>query len=313
MTPNHSPFIEFDRTSWSQFRKDTPLTLTQIELNNLKGHDNPVSLHEIEEVYLPLSRLLHMYVEAKQELYNVTSNFLGHPEPNVPFVIAISGSVAVGKSTTSRILQALLSNWPSHPKVEIVTTDNFLYPTKELLDRGLMERKGFPESYDLKALLRFIQEVKSGTGDLLVPVYSHEIYDIIPGKTIRIDCPDILIIEGLNVLQVGPPSDSGKVPRIYISDYFDFSIHVDANIDLVKKWFLARFLSFKENAKSNEELFMHQFSVMSDDEAVTMAEYFWHQINEVNFVENIEPFKQRAKCILHKTEGHVISKILLRK
>ncbi len=309
---NNSPFIEFDRTSWSKYRKGTPLTLTQEELLELQSYENPISQSEIEDVYLPLSRLLHMYVDAKQELYKVTSNFLGHPEPNVPFVIGISGSVAVGKSTTSRVLQSLLSHWPSHPQVVIVSTDNFLYSTAELVERGLMEKKGFPESYNLKALLNFMQDVKSGKPALNVPVYSHEIYDIVPGKHVEVDQPDIIIVEGLNVLQVGATSE-GKVPRIYISDYFDFSIHVDADIELVKKWFIARFLKFRIKAKTDPSLFMHQFSDIPEDQAIGMAEYFWHHINEVNYFENIEPFKNRATCILNKAEDHLIDKIFLRK
>lgn len=313
MSAHNTPFIEFDRAAWSKYRKDTPLTLSQKEIDELHGYENAVSLSEIEEVYLPLSRLLHMYVDAKQDLYNVTSKFLGHPEPNVPFVIGVSGSVAVGKSTTSRVLKALLSDWPSHPKVVIVSTDNFLYSTAELTERGLMERKGFPESYNVKALLQFMQDIKSGLPNLSVPVYSHELYDIIPDERIVVDKPDIIIVEGLNVLQVGAVSESGKVPRIYISDYFDFSIFVDADIELVKKWYIDRFQGLRELAKGDPKLFMHQFSHISKEEGLAIAEYFWHQINEVNFFENIEPFKQRATCILYKTQGHLISKILLRK
>ena len=308
----NTPFIEFDRETWSKYRKDTPLTLSKKELIELQGYDSPVSISEVEEVYLPLSRLLRMYFDARQELTSVSSKFLGNPEPKVPFVIGISGSVAVGKSTTSRTLQSLLSHWPNNPKVVIVTTDNFLYSTKELVKRNLMEKKGFPESYDLKALLQFMRDVKSGESDLRVPVYSHEIYDILPGEEIIVDNPDVLIVEGLNVLQVGAPTE-GKIPRIYISDYFDFSIHVDADIKIIKKWFISRFLNFRKEAKDNPELFMNQFSKIPQNEAVEMAEYFWHKINEVNYYENIEPFKQRARCILHKSEDHAISKILLRK
>lgn len=312
MATSNSPFLEFDRVSWSKYRADMKLTLTQEDIRELEGQDNPISLSEVEEVYLPLARLLQMYVEARQTLFSVTSNFLGHPEPSVPFVIGISGSVAVGKSTTSRVLESLLTRWPSHPKVVIVSTDNFLNSSAELVKRGLMERKGFPESYNLKALLQFMQDVKSGKRGLKVPLYSHEIYDIVPNQQVVVDRPDILIVEGLNVLQVGASSE-GKVPRVYISDYFDFSIYVDADLKIVKKWFISRFLNFRIRAKDNPNLFMHQFSSMPEDDAIGMAEYFWHNINEVNYLENIEPFKQRAQCILFKTEDHAVSKIYLRK
>lgn len=312
MTSNTSPFIEFNRQTWSEYRQDTPLTLTEQDVDKLRGTNDPVSLQEVAEIFLPMSRLLNMYVEARQELYNVTSNFLGHPEPSVPYIIGVSGSVAVGKSTASRVLQALLSRWPSHPKVVIVTTDGFLYSNAQLAEQQMMDKKGFPESFNLRALLEFLHDVKSGKPGVKIPAYSHEIYDIVPNKFITIDKPDIIIVEGLNVLQVGPRSE-GRVPRVYVSDFFDFSIYVDAQIDVIKQWYMTRFFNFRERAKNNPDLFMHQFSMMSDDDATQMASHFWHEINEANYHANIAPFKDRARCILHKASDHSIDKILLRK
>lgn len=312
MNNEYTPFIEFDRRAWSKYRQDTPLTLTEDDLSKLRGYNDPVSLTEVEEVYLPLSRLLNMYVEASQTLYDVSSKFLGHPEPSVPYIIGVSGSVAVGKSTTSRILQALLSRWPTHPKVTIVTTDGFLFSNEELIKRGLMEKKGFPESFNLRALLQFMHDVKSGKPGVQVPVYSHEIYDIVPDKYIAISNPDIIIVEGLNVLQVGP-SKEGKISSTFISDYFDFSIYVDADIDVVKQWYLDRFLNFREKAKNDSTLFMHQFAKMSDEQALELAAHYWHDINEANYFANVEPFKNRARCILQKSKHHSVQKILLRK
>lgn len=307
-----SPFIEFSRDAWREYRQDTPLTLTEADLDKLRGYNDPVSLTEVEEIYLPLSRLLNMYVEAHQGLYAVTSEFLGHPEPSVPYIIGVSGSVAVGKSTTSRILQALLSRWPSHPNVALVTTDGFLYPNAELEQRGLMQRKGFPESFNIRALLDFLYDVKSGKENVKAPIYSHEIYDIVPDKFLSMNKPDVVIVEGLNVLQVGTAKE-GKIPSVFVSDFFDFSLYVDADINVVKKWFLDRFFNFKEAAKTNPDLFMHQFAMMPDDQAAQLANYFWHEINEANYIENIEPYKHRARCLLQKAQDHCVQTIRLRK
>jgi type I pantothenate kinase len=307
---SHSPFTEFNRKTWGAFRRDTPLVITESETDKLQGFDNPISFKEVEEIYLPLSKLINMHVEAMQNLHNATSKFLDINEPKTPFILGVSGAVAVGKSTTSRILQALLSGWPTHKNVALISTDNFLFSNEELGKRNLMEKKGFPESYDLKALLKFVQDIKSGKSSIEIPVYSHEFYDILPNEKILVENPNILILEGLNVLQVAPVAE--KRPKIFISDYFDFSIYVDADIKVAKKWFLKRFLDFKEKAKDKPELFMHQFSEIPEEQAVTMAEYFWHSINELNYFENIEPFKQRAKCILFKDGNHSVSKIFLR-
>lgn len=312
MTKQYSPYLEFDRSTWCQFRQDTPLTLTEDDLDRLRGHNDPVSISEVKEIYLPLSRLLSMYVEATQGLYEATSKFLGHPEPRVPYIIGVAGSVAVGKSTTSRILQALLSRWPSHPKVSLVTTDGFLYPNKELERRGLMERKGFPESFDVYALLQCLNEIKSGKAGVTVPVYSHAHYDILPDEKIILDKPDIVIVEGLNVLQV-PSTRAGQIPNIFVSDFFDFSIYVDADINIIEKWYLERFMNFRKTAENKPELFMNRFAKISETAAMKIAENYWHNINAANYRENVEPYKQRAHLVLQKGENHCVETILLRK
>lgn len=307
-----SPYLEFDRATWSGFRANTPLTLHEEELLRLKGQNEPVSLREVEEIYLPLSRLLNLYVAATQDLYQVTTRFLGHPEPNVPYIIAISGSVAVGKSTTSRILQALLSRWPNHPRVVLVTTDGYLYPNVVLEQRGLLDKKGFPESYDLAALVAFLADVKAGKPQLTVPVYSHHHYDIVPGAFQTIDRPDIVIIEGLNVLQL-PTQQRAKQPHWFVADFFDFTIYVDADTEVIRHWYLERFMTFRHLARRDSKAFFHRFAQWSDQQAWQFANTIWTTINERNLRENIIPFKHRARLILEKGQDHVVQRVLLRK
>lgn len=308
----YSPYIVFPRESWREFRKDTPLTLTQTELNKLHGQIEEVSLEEVSDIYLPLSRLLNLYVATTQELYRVTGKFLGNPEPKVPYIIAVAGSVAVGKSTTSRILQALLSRWPHHPRVELITTDGFLYPNAVLEERGLINRKGFPESYDLRQLIDFLFDLKSGKPNLRVPLYSHHHYDILPDQYQSINQPDIVIVEGLNVLQVGS-FKSEQQACVFVSDFFDFTIYVDAKTEIIKQWFLQRFMLFREKAKTKTEDFFYQFAKMNEKEALAFAEAIWQDINAANLYENILPFKERAKLILEKAVDHSIQNVYLRK
>lgn len=307
-----SPFIEFSRHTWRKLRKDVPMTLNEDDVYQLQGQIEKLSTQEVEEIYLPLSRLLNLYVEATRTLFEATSLFLGHPKPKVPYIIGVSGSVAVGKSTTSRILKALLSHWSEHRNVDIVTTDGFLYPNRLLEQKGLMNRKGFPESYDLKRLIGFLADLKSGNQHLKVPVYSHRTYDILPNQFQNVNQPHIVIIEGLNVLQIGN-SRTQNSAQIFVSDFFDFSIYVDANTEIIKKWFLDRFLLFRKKAKNDADAFFHQFSKWSKVKALDFANHVWTEINQRNLNENILPFKQRARLILHKNEDHTVNKIYLRK
>jgi type I pantothenate kinase len=308
----YSPYIVFPRESWREFRKDTPLTLTQAELGKLHGQLQAVSLEEVSDIYLPLSRLLNLYVAATQELYRVTGKFLGNPEPKVPYIIGVAGSVAVGKSTTSRILQALLSRWPHHPRVELITTDGFLFPNAVLEERGLLNRKGFPESYDLRQLIDFLFDLKSGKPNLRVPLYSHHHYDILSDQYQLINQPDIVIVEGLNVLQVASFKPEQQT-RVFVSDFFDFTIYVDAKIEIIRQWFMQRFMLFREKAKTTTEDFFYQFTKMSEKEAMAFAEQIWQDINAANLCENILPFKERAKLILEKAADHSIQNVYLRK
>lgn len=312
MSKNDSPYLEFPRSTWSQFRKDTPLTLSEDDLLQLKGQNEPVSLIEVEEIYLPLSRLLNLYVSATQELYKVTTRFLGHPEPKVPYIIGIGGSVAVGKSTTSRILRALLSRWPHHPHVALVTTDGYLYPNEQLEQRRLMNRKGFPKSYDVRRLIEFLSDVKAGKPALKVPVYSHHHYDILPSEYQIIDQPDIVIVEGLNVLQAAAVKTS-RQPQVFVSDFFDFSIYVDAPTDIIKQWYISRFMAFREKAHNDPDAFFSQFSRMDNEQALAFSNNIWKEINEKNLIENILPFKLRARLILEKAADHSVQKVYLRK
>ncbi|MFI0465958.1 type I pantothenate kinase [Saccharopolyspora sp. 5N102] len=302
-----SPYVELHRAQWRELRDSLPLPLSEDELVALRGLGEPVDLAEVADVYLPLSRLISLQVAARQRLHETTTTFLGE-ETNgtkVPFVIGIAGSVAVGKSTTARILRTLLARWPDHPRVDLVTTDGFLYPKAELVRRGLMHRKGFPESYDRRALLRFVTEVKSGAPEVTAPVYSHVAYDILPGERNVVRKPDILIIEGLNVLQPGP--------SLAVSDLFDFSIYVDAHTDHIARWYTDRFLALRGTAFANPDSHFHHFSELSDEEARAEAEHLWRTINEPNLVENILPTRPRATLVLRKDIDHSINRVRLRK
>ena len=306
-----SPHIEFSRREWARLRGATPLTLSQADLDALRSADEHVSMDEVMEVYLPLSRLLNLYVAATQQLFRVTDTFLGSPAAKVPYVIAVAGSVAGGKSTTSRILQALLARWPDHPTVDLVTTDGFLYPNAVLEERGIMHRKGFPESYDVRRLVRFLAELKSGAAEVRAPVYSHLVYDIVAGEELVIRRPDILIIEGLNVLQTG---GGERTARVFVSDFFDFSIYIDAREDDLETWYLQRFQRLRETAFRDPTSFFHQYAVgMSEEEAMEFGHQVWMTINAVNLRENIEPTRERARLILGKGKDHRVERVWLRK
>lgn len=307
-----SPYRYFTASEWGKLRKDTPLPLTESELEELKGFGERVSLEEVSEVYLPLSRLLNLYVLKMQELYRVTSDFLGHAQAKVPYIIGIAGSVAVGKSTSARILRTLLARWPNHPKVDLLTTDGFLFPNRVLEERGLMKRKGFPESFDARRLIQFLSDVKAGSRSVTAPVYSHFAYDILPGEVVTVDQPDILIVEGLNVLQPARPAE-GEDPQPFVSDFFDFSIYLDADEDVIRRWYIERFLSLRSTSFRDPDAYFHRFAALSDEEAVATADDIWRSINLVNLQKNILPTRHRAEAILRKGEDHRISDVALRK
>jgi len=306
-----SPYIAFERDTWAALRAGTPLTLSDDDLKELQGVNERISLNEVVEVYLPLSRLLNLHVAASQELFRATGTFLGHLANKVPFVIGIVGSVAVGKSTTARILQALLRRWPNTPKVDLVTTDGFLYPNAVLEEKGLMERKGFPESFDREALIQFLHKVKAGVPDVTAPVYSHLTYDIVPGRTVDVERPDILIIEGLNLLQTG--TVPGKKARIFVSDFIDFSIYVDAQVSSLKHWYVNRFLTLRDTAFRRPESYFRRYAGLSNEDAVATASDIWDRINGRNLDENIRPTRTRADLILQKAEDHAVNKVFLKK
>lgn len=301
-----SPYISFSRSEWAGLRASTPLTLTEADVEELRGINVALSVTEVEEVYLPLSRLLNLFVRASHQLFSVTDTFLGKPTTPVPYVIAVAGSVAVGKSTTARVLQALLSRWPDHPRVDLVTTDGFLLPNSVLEDRRLMERKGFPESYDRRRLLRFVAELKSGALEVAAPVYSHQAYDIMAGEERVVRRPDILILEGLNVLQ-------GGTTGTFVSDYFDFSIYVDADPADIERWYVDRFLTLRDTAFRDPAAYFHRYAELADDAALDEGRRIWKQINLVNLEENILPTRERATLILHKTSDHAVSGVSLRR
>ncbi|MHB2168304.1 type I pantothenate kinase [Alsobacter sp. R-9] len=307
-----SPFRTFSRDEWAALRADTPLTLTVEDLMKIQSLNDPISLEEVVAIYLPLSRLLSLYVAATQGLFKATQRFLLAEDGKVPYIIGIAGSVSAGKSTTARVLRALLSRWPNTPKVDLVTTDGFLHPNSVLLRENLMERKGFPESYDGAALIRFLSQVKAGEHHVEAPVYSHLVYDVIPGETISVDRPDILIVEGLNVLLPSRMPRDGK-PVPFVSDFFDFSVYLDADEDLLETWYVQRFMRLRDTAFRDPRSYFKRYAQISDEEAEATAHAIWHRINLPNLRENVLPTRPRADLILTKGASHRIEQVALRK
>ncbi|MDE1992660.1 MAG: type I pantothenate kinase [Rhizobiaceae bacterium] len=309
----YSPYYFFSSEEWSKFRADTPLTLTADEVKRLRSMGDPIDLDEVRRIYLSLSRLLSSHVESSQILFEQRNRFLSLSDvAKTPFVIGIAGSVAVGKSTTARILKELLRRWPSSPKVDLITTDGFLFPNAELQRRNLMQRKGFPESYDTAALLRFLSAIKAGQPDVKAPCYSHLVYDVLPNEYKTVDRPDILIFEGINVLQSRHlPADGKIVPMV--SDFFDFSIYIDADEHLIHNWYVARFMKLRETAFRDPNSFFHRYASITEEEAVATAEGLWKNINLKNLRQNILPTRPRADLILQKGKNHLIEQVALRK
>ncbi len=306
-----TPYLSFDRQQWAELRNSVPMTLSLEDLKELQGVNESLTMEEAVEIYLPLARLLNLYITARQSRNSVLNNFLANQENTPPFIIGIAGSVAVGKSTTARLLKALLSRWDDHPKVELVTTDGFLYPKRVLNERGIMQRKGFPESYDIKRLVEFVSDVKAAKPNLQVPVYSHITYDITE-ELKTIDRPDVLIIEGLNVLQSGMdyPHDPH---RVFVSDFLDFSLYVDAESDVIEQWYVERFLNFRQGAFTKPGSYFSHYTQLSEQEAIDKAKEIWQSINGVNLNQNILPTKGRAQLVLKKGANHRVEEILLRK
>jgi type I pantothenate kinase len=306
--------LDFDRAAWARLRQATPLTLTEADLAELQGINERVSLDEVEAVHLPVSRLLNLHVAATQALRTATDTFLGRPARPTPYVIGIAGSVAVGKSTFARILQALLARWPAHPRVDLVTTDGFLFPNAALQSRGALDRKGFPESYDLRQLVDFMARVKSAEAAVHAPVYSHQAYDIMPGEFQVVDRPDIVLVEGLNVLQAGDDGRGrGGRPRVFVSDFFDFSIYIDADEADIERWYVERFLALRETVFRDPRSYFHRYASLSDEEAVATARDIWRRINGVNLRENIAPTRDRARLVFEKGPDHRVRRVRLRR
>lgn len=310
--PRISPYRYFSAEQWSKFRADTPLTLDKADVERLRSIGDPISLAEVRKIYLSLSRLLSAHVEASQELFRQRSRFLNLDGAKTPFIIGIAGSVAVGKSTTSRILQELLKRWPSSPKVDLVTTDGFLLSNEVLRERNLMNRKGFPESYDVGALLRFLSAIKAGERHVEAPLYSHLTYDVLPGEHASIDAPDILVFEGINVLQSGELPKEGKAIPV-VSDFFDFAIYIDADEKLIEHWYISRFMRLRKTAFTDPRSFFHRYSDLPEDAASSIAQNLWDSINLVNLHENILPTRPRADLILRKGADHLIEQVALRR
>ncbi|MDY3127105.1 MAG: type I pantothenate kinase [Corynebacterium sp.] len=304
-SPELTPYLDFDRDTWRELRNSMPQVLTEAEVDKLSGLGENINLDEVADVYLPLSRLIHLQVEARQKLTCATEQFLGNPPTKVPFIIGVAGSVAVGKSTTARLLQVLLQRWESHPQVDLVTTDGFLYPTKVLRERGLMSRKGFPESYDRRSLMRFVTEVKSGKETVSAPMYSHITYDIVPDEYQLVRQPDILILEGLNVLQTGP--------TLMVSDLFDFSVYVDSSIGNIESWYIDRFLKLRQTAFRAPGAHFAPYADLDDALATEQAREIWQSINLPNLVENILPTRVRASLVLTKGADHSVTRVRMRK
>lgn len=307
-----TPYLQFNRSQWAALRDSVPMTLSEGEVMRLDGINEDLSLEEVAEIYLPLSRLLNFYISSNLRRQAVLEQFLGTNGQRIPYIISIAGSVAVGKSTTARVLQALLSRWPEHRRVELITTDGFLHPNKVLKERNLMKKKGFPQSYDMHRLIKFVSDLKSGTSNVTAPVYSHLIYDVIPDGDKTVTQPDILILEGLNVLQSGMdyPDDPHHV---FVSDFVDFSIYVDAPEDLLKDWYITRFLKFREGAFTDPDSYFHSYAKLSKDEAVNVATQLWNEINFLNLIENILPTRERASLIMTKSSDHAVDSVRLRK
>jgi type I pantothenate kinase len=307
-----SPYRVFSREEWARLRADTPMTLQESELEQLSGIIEELSVEEVEQVYLPMSRLLNLYVAAAQQLHSVSSKFLSRTDRKVPFIIGVGGSVAVGKSTTARVLNALLARWPDHPRVDQITTDGFLLPNAELEQRQIMDRKGFPESFDLARLLNFLADVKSGVARVEAPVYSHFHYDILPDQRTLIESPDILIVEGLNVLQPARMPRGGEaIP--FVSDFFDFSIYLDADAEVIQDWYVARFMRLRATAFRDPAAYFHQYANLDTEAARARALEIWRTINLKNLEENILPTRQRARLILRKRADHRVESVALRK
>ncbi|MFC6154319.1 type I pantothenate kinase [Nocardioides yefusunii] len=313
ISEDSSPYVELNRTDWAALAPETVSPLTSAEVSRLRGLGDSLDIGEVEQVYLPLSKLLSMYVESAGKLHRRQTAFLQHRQPpRTPFVIGVAGSVAVGKSTTARVLQQMLAHWPEHPNVALVTTDGFLYPNAELERRGLMQRKGFPESYDQRALLKFVVDIKSGRDEVLAPTYSHLVYDVVDEEKVIVNRPDIVIVEGLNVLQPARVRDDGR-PSLAVSDFFDFSVYVDAATHDIRTWYTERFLRLRETAFQDPDSYFFKYAALTHEEAVTEAQRIWDTINGPNLSDNVLPTRGRADLVLRKDSDHSVRYVRLRK